>query len=301
MAKSGIEEKTMRARGIDHLVLAVRDLEATRQVYSRLGFTCTPTALHPWGTANFLVQLQGSFLEVLAVDRPDLLIDPGQGEFSFGRFNEAFLKEREGFSMLVLESRDRDADLVDFKSRGLETYPPFGFSRQAKLPSGEEVTVSFSLAFVRDAIAPKIGFFTCQQHAPEYFWKSEYQSHANSAQKVGEVVMVSPHPAKHKAFLEGFSGAQETKVTPDHVRIQTPRGALSVITPRQAEADWGAALASKKPDEPYLAGYSIESENLDKVREILNKSGLSCKDKGDHLIVASELVFGAAILFRQMG
>lgn len=34
-------------RGIDHLVLCVRDLEAARRRYADLGFTTTPPARHP--------------------------------------------------------------------------------------------------------------------------------------------------------------------------------------------------------------------------------------------------------------
>jgi hypothetical protein len=57
-------------RGIDHLVLCVRSLEAAHETYTRLGFTLTPPAQHPWGTANRLVQLQGNFLELLAIADP---------------------------------------------------------------------------------------------------------------------------------------------------------------------------------------------------------------------------------------
>ncbi|HAJ21602.1 MAG TPA: hypothetical protein DCL95_16335, partial [Rhodospirillaceae bacterium] len=52
-------------RGLDHLVLAVTALNDARETYTQLGFTLTPRAEHSWGTANQLVQLQGSFLEVL--------------------------------------------------------------------------------------------------------------------------------------------------------------------------------------------------------------------------------------------
>jgi len=53
--------------------------------------------------------------------------------------------------------------------------PVFDFSRQAALPGGGEATVAFSLAYVTDGRMPEIAFFTCQQHAPQYFWKPEYQ------------------------------------------------------------------------------------------------------------------------------
>ena len=54
-------------RGIDHLVIAVRDLDAARATYQRLGFTLTPEARHPFGTKNALVQLNGAFLELVAM------------------------------------------------------------------------------------------------------------------------------------------------------------------------------------------------------------------------------------------
>ena len=44
-------------RRIDHLVLAVNDLDAARDTYGRLGFTLTPVARHPFGTANSLIVL----------------------------------------------------------------------------------------------------------------------------------------------------------------------------------------------------------------------------------------------------
>ena len=41
-------------RGIDHLVIAVRDLDAARATYQRLGFTLTPEARHPFGNCDHL-------------------------------------------------------------------------------------------------------------------------------------------------------------------------------------------------------------------------------------------------------
>ena len=49
-------------RGIDHLVLCVRDLNRARRLYERLGFTVTPRALHPFGTGNHLIQCEGNFI-----------------------------------------------------------------------------------------------------------------------------------------------------------------------------------------------------------------------------------------------
>ncbi|MBO6820247.1 VOC family protein, partial [Thalassospira sp.] len=47
------------SRAIDHIVLCVNDLDAAIAVYTQLGFTVTPRAVHPFGTGNALIQLDG--------------------------------------------------------------------------------------------------------------------------------------------------------------------------------------------------------------------------------------------------
>ncbi|HME30252.1 MAG TPA: VOC family protein [Pseudolabrys sp.] len=54
-------------RGLDHIVHAVRDLDAAADLYRRLGFNVGARNRHPWGTHNHIVQLPGFFIELLAV------------------------------------------------------------------------------------------------------------------------------------------------------------------------------------------------------------------------------------------
>jgi hypothetical protein len=63
-------------RSIDHVVVAVRDLEQAARSYQALGFTLTPRAMHDdrMGTSNRLTQFAAkNFVELLEVDRPDTL------------------------------------------------------------------------------------------------------------------------------------------------------------------------------------------------------------------------------------
>src|SRR5213082_2203088 len=91
--------------GLDHVIHAVHDLEAAADLYRRLGFTVGARNRHAWGTHNHLVQLPGFFIELLTVAEPEKL---GSDGFSalFGTFNRIFLKDREGLSLLILESAD---------------------------------------------------------------------------------------------------------------------------------------------------------------------------------------------------
>jgi catechol 2,3-dioxygenase-like lactoylglutathione lyase family enzyme len=53
------------ARGLDHIVHAVRDLDAAAELYRGLGFTIGARNRHPWGTHNHIIEFAGVFIELL--------------------------------------------------------------------------------------------------------------------------------------------------------------------------------------------------------------------------------------------
>jgi catechol 2,3-dioxygenase-like lactoylglutathione lyase family enzyme len=156
-------------RGLDHVVHAVRDLEAAAELYRRLGFSVGARNQHSWGTHNHLVQLPGFFVELLTVAEPQKLGNDGLSAL-FGTFNRVFLKHQQGLSLLILESEDAAADAARFRSAAIGVSDAMHFEREGKRPDGVPTKVGFSLAFARDAKAPAIGFAVCQQHFPKNFW-----------------------------------------------------------------------------------------------------------------------------------
>lgn len=211
----------MPARDIDHVVIMTRDLAAATAAWTACGFTCTPRAVHPFGTANALVQLQGNFVELLEIDDETKIARGSDQVFSFAAHNLDFLAARgEGMSMLVLASGDRDADLADWQANGLNVYQPFDFERQATQPDGSSQRVAFSLAFTDTPALPGLAFFVCQQHTPEAFWKPRYQTHANTAQRIVSTDVAAPDPATAGRFLRAFSGGSgEDRLTLDRDAI----------------------------------------------------------------------------------
>jgi hypothetical protein len=218
-------------RGIDHLVLCVRDLGAAMARFSAFGFTTTPRAEHSWGTDNSLVQLDGNFLELLTVARPERIVEPAPGDFSFGAFNRDFLAKREGPSMLVFEGHDARADREAFRANSLDTYAPFDFARLARLPDGSHAKVGFSLAFVTDVRLPEAAFFTCQQHAPQHFWKPDYQRHANGARQIVEVIMVADDPPTLADLYARLQEPEALRSDDSSLCVSTGRGDVTVLTP----------------------------------------------------------------------
>ena len=285
-------------RGIDHIVHCVHDLNAAVARLEALGFTLTPRALHPFGTGNALVQLQGNFIELLAIVEPAKIAGATAGTFSFGAFCRDSLARREGMAMLVFESHDADSDHKDFTDAGLSTYPVFDFTRKAKLPSGDEAEVAFSLAFVTHDEMPQAAFFTCQQHAPEYFWKSEYQAHANGAQAIAEIVMIAERPADWRGLFEGLQGAGSVSETAGTLTVRTKRGQVTVLSEAGFAARFPGEKAPVQSDGPVFAAAIVSVADIEVLRGTLTKSGIAIGKSADaQPFVSAADAFGLVLGF----
>jgi catechol 2,3-dioxygenase-like lactoylglutathione lyase family enzyme len=288
-------------RGIDHLVLCVDDLDAARRIYERLGFTTTPRAVHPFGTGNSLVQLQGNFIELLAVVEPEKIRTAEPGHLSFGAHNAAFLETGPGISMLAFASDDAHRDQAEFCEKGLRTYPTFDFSRQATLPGGEQVTVAFSLAYVTDERMPDIAFFVCQQHAPEYFWKPEFQVHANGAVAVTEVVMVAEEPASLGDLFAKLQGRENVEAYDERLAVETARGRISVLSPGRVAERFPAVSVVDSSGAPRFAGYRVSVADIGHAEALLGESGAPFCKNGDRLQIDPADAFGVIVEFAPEG
>jgi hypothetical protein len=250
-------------RGLDHIVHAVRDLDAAAELYRGLGFTIGARNRHPraWGTQNHIVQLSGTFIELLALAESSGIVPHAPRHFSFGAFNRDFLARGHGLSMLVLEGRGAP-DGEAFRAAGIGDFELYEFEREGKSPDGTTIKVAFALAFASDPSMPQTGFFTCQDRYPENFWNPAFQQHANGAEKVAGVALVGNEPARHRDFLLAFTGAQSARDTGDGFTIELPRGEIELTTPAAfvrryelpaPDVSGGARLAALRFSGPTLA------------------------------------------------
>ena len=267
-------------RAIDHLVLAVDDLTAASDFYERMGFTLTPRAQHPFGTGNRLAQLQGCFLEILGVTAPADILEAGPGQFSFGAFNQDYLARGQGLSMIVLQTKDAASDREDFKRNNLKTYDLFDFSRLARLPDGSDATVGFTLAFASIPELPEAVAFTCQQWRPDLFWKSEYQSHLNGAQKINEVFLVSENPLPAKKFLRGLE-------------LHPLYGHVNVMSASEFQRRFPGALIV----DGRFGGYQVGVDTLEVARNLCDKNGVTYVNSDTGFWVGPETGLGCVIEF----
>lgn len=286
-------------RGIDHLVIAVRDLEKAATAYRLLGFTTTPVAHHPWGTSNVLVQLDRFFLEIIAVTDETKLIPPTDRQFSFGSYLRDFLVADQGLAMLVFESFDATADCAEFQRKGIASFDRFDFERQAVLPDGSTAIVGFSLAFVAPPSMPKAVFFTCQQHAPQYFWKPAYQVHANGALGIGAVAMAAEEPNALTSLMQALQGADSVQENEGGLHVGTARGWVDILTPDACTAWYGDCFVDPQPDGPRFFGARIAAADLAATEALLQKNDVPCSWCRAGLLVSPEFMHGMAIAFVQ--
>jgi hypothetical protein len=275
-------------KAINHLVLAGHDHEAMRSHYQRLGFTVTPRGQHPFGTGNALVQLHGTYLELLAVTAPHDVPEHRPGHFSFAAFNRDYLARHDGFSMLVLDTADARADIAAWRAAGLHTYEPFDFSRTAKLPDGQEITVGFSLAFVSHPAAPWLGLFACQHYSPHYFEQPRYLQHGNGATAVVDIWIVGETAPDLAGFMHTVTGAKAVKQDSATTTLQTRTGAIVLARPQAFEKAFDLA-PSHPQDGPHLAALTVACQTMGQFADL--------PKIGNRYVLAPENNFGTAVGF----
>lgn len=283
------------SRGIDHLVLCVRDLKKASDTYQRLGFTMTPQAQHPFGTGNILAQLDGCFLEVLSVTEPENIPEHDGESFSFGAFNRDYLQDNQGMSMLVLDSEDEAHDRADFKDKGLHVYEPFEFKRLAKQPDGSSETVGFSLTFVDDPSLPGLSFFTCKQWRPDLFWKPDYQQHANGAMSVAEVYVITESPGDAGTFLSAFADANSVTEEDGTVRVSTTRGDLVAMTLQKFKTTFPGVSVEGDKNPTRFGGFKLQVADKESLRTCWQKNGIPFEENDDTLWVQPSAGMGCVI------
>lgn len=282
------------ARGLDHIVHAVRDLDAAAAGYRSLGFTVGARNRHPWGTHNYIIQFPGCFIELLTLAEPEKLGNDGFSKL-FGAYTGDFLKRHEGLSLLILQSQDSAADEAAFRAAGIAASETMRFERAGQRPDGTAVKVAFSLAFAEDKIAPDVHFATCQQHYPENFWNPAFQKHANSASGVAGVVAVAGEPERHRAFMQAFVGT-EASGSGDGFGMATPRGTIEVVTPETFVARYGVAA----PDVTKgirLAAIRFAVADASLLQGAPEQAGMAGLYVGNATVIGAEDAMGAVLVF----
>jgi catechol 2,3-dioxygenase-like lactoylglutathione lyase family enzyme len=120
--------------GVDHILIAVENVEKAAEVYRRLGFQVVPGGEHPrMGTYNALVPLEdGSYLELIGVkDRAKAEQFPNSGQVVRA------LERENRLATFALDTNDLPSDIKMLRERGLQIGAPVEGERMR--PDGKKV------------------------------------------------------------------------------------------------------------------------------------------------------------------
>jgi catechol 2,3-dioxygenase-like lactoylglutathione lyase family enzyme len=176
--------------GLDHVMVTVRDLDASAAAWKRLGFTVSPRGTHSphLGSGNYTIMFGEDYLELLGI----------LTETEHNKPMRDFLKTREGVERVAFTTSDAAAGVLELQARGIEGDGPVHFGRPVELPDGGVGEAKFNV--FRWPLADNPGgirIFACEHLTRDTVWIPALQSHANSARRIIrlEVLCVDPKAA----------------------------------------------------------------------------------------------------------
>jgi len=171
--------------GIDHVVIAVHDLNRAQAAYARLGFTLTPRGFHTLGSQNHCIMFEHDYLELLALPKAH----PAT------QYYADFLVKGDGLAAIALATEDAAGAYAALRRNGIEADAPLDFARPVELPAGTR-DAAFRIVQLPVEQTPGCRAFLCQHFTRDVVWRPEYQRHALGATGLAGVALVVEDPAR---------------------------------------------------------------------------------------------------------
>jgi hypothetical protein len=268
-------------RRIDHLVLAVRDLDAAADFYKRLGFQVGQRNRPPWGTENRLIQFETSFLELITVgDDPDAIPlthrSISVSVLSFGTISTSEKVARGTCSTA------RTREPTRLRPRQWDRPVPAVLLRaQGRRPDGSEMRVAITLALAVDRGLPDVSFFVCQQHNPGNFWNTAFQNQPNGTTGIESVTLQAAGPSDHADFPFRLFGVADEQRDRGGLAFPLQRGGRLLVKPGDAAAGFSA--------------FTIAVPDPGVAEEHLKQAGMLFRNMDGHIAVDAVDVYGVTI------
>jgi catechol 2,3-dioxygenase-like lactoylglutathione lyase family enzyme len=255
--------------GLDHIPVAVRDLEAATATYRALGFALKPGRPHPNGIRNAHVKfLDGAGLELLTVSAA---VDPLSAKYA------AMIRDGEGPAFLSFHDRDM-ASLHAALRRGGYTY------RDADGLTDLRIRDLDYLFWIGDNRSPS--------DRPEHF------AHPNGATALGAVWIATENGDALTRLLITLGGRLERR------RVFAPEAVdATVVTLAEGEVLILPARCQLLPGRPVI-GASFRAGDLSAVKRTLASAGItpwkaSRPDMTDRVVVEPAHAHGLWLEFRR--
>ena len=272
-------------KGIDHVVIAVRDLDSIQDTFKRMGFTLTPRGYHTLGSENHCVMFGQDYLELLMV--PQRLPDR-EYYYDFARIGD-------GLAAVALKTDNARGAFGELTAAALAPSEPVDFSRPVQLAQGTK-TASFRIIRLGLEQTPGGQVFLCQHFTRDVVWRPEYQMHANTATGLAALAIVSADVSATAAAYERLFDV-EARAISEGLLINTGDAPIVVVSePALAKRLPGVWISARH--QPCMAALFIRVTDRDAAERTLRAGGLHPTRMPDGSVaVGAAEAHGAAIVF----
>lgn len=279
---------------VNHLGIAVRDMEAACVLYERLGFQLTPLSIHSgsnnpgepvkqMATGNRCAVFPHNYIEVLGI------VNPGALDWGWSRFIDRF----EGAHIICFGCQDADVVAARLNGAGVANSGVIALQRDIGTPDGMK-TARFDCVHFDGASTPE-GLIQAARHRnPEYVHQPRYLSHANGATSLAELLIVTEDPdamAKRYSVLTGRALTQVDGLPAIELPLVTT---LRFAGPMDAGSRLPGTLLSPTPS---IVAATFTVSDLDAARRLITGAGFPVVDGNGSFHVPAEHALGVVHRF----
>lgn len=265
--------------GIDHPLIAVADMQAAFDTYTRLGFTLPPRGSHvEWGTGNWCIMFPDDYIElrgILTTERPLQGLDGWLAAHGEGLMGVAFGTD------------DSEASRRSLESNGVAVRRFTTLRRNFEHPDGW-TQPEFALCFPEEADVTGLGHVVlCEHRTPELLRPPGTTVHANGANRVISIEGIV-------LDLDAAETAQRSFLGPDAVARFGNR--LHIALPREQRIELRQAAPGERDG---LFAVTLRVSDAAATRRLLMTNGVrfSVSDDRSTLSVASDDACGVTLRF----
>jgi len=175
--------------GVDHVIIAVKDLDAEHARAAKLGFTTTEITPHVgWGTANTCIMFpgldgQGDYVEILGIRDPNI---------GTNGLAEHLDEQGEGMLSIALKGIADKATTV-FDAQGINHFGIEALHRDVQVTPGRSQRASFRLVRPQRGPFSPVPAFVCEHLNPGIVWADRFLTHANGAIGIQAIQIMMSH------------------------------------------------------------------------------------------------------------
>jgi catechol 2,3-dioxygenase-like lactoylglutathione lyase family enzyme len=273
-------------RGIDHVVLVVRDLDGARDTFERMGFTVTPRGHHTIGSQNHCVMFGRDYIE--------LLTSPAENPHPSRQYYTEFARAGDGLAGIALSSTSAKGAYTELLWAGFQPGDVLEFSRPVGLPEGTR-EARFRVVQPRTGSTPGGRVFVCEHLARDVVWRPEYQRHANGATGLAAVAIVCEDVARTAQPYERLFDAKAKPIA-EGLLVETADTPIAFVTAQSLAQRLPDIWISARPA-PLMAALFVRVADRDAAERALKAGGLEPARMPDGSVaLGADVAHGVALV-----